>query len=408
MAACSREGRIAKTSARAPATRVAPVTDTMHGVKIVDRYRWLEGDNSDPNDPGRMTPEVTAWTDAQNSLHAQRARQPARPQGARGSAAPLMKVGSVTAPIVRGNRYFFSKREATQNQADRLLARGRARRRHASSSIRRRSIHPASRPSDGSRRPPTASSSRTARIAPATRTRRCTCWTSTPASRCRSRFRTGPRRRQWLPDGSGFVYQNLRSAKDPYSGQVMFHRMGTEPERDVVLFRQFTTAENAQAGDDWGPFGALSRDGRWLVLGYWVDTHVERSLARGFRRLPQDRQARRRRSVTVGADRHGVRHGDRRHAVPADDEGRAAGTRRRGRAPRSPARRTGATSCPSGSDAVIESVSFGRATIAVTYSKNASNVIEVFDSAGKPRGTLTQPGIGAASIARTRIAPRPT
>src|SRR6185503_9047848 len=23
----------------------------------------------------------------------------------------------------------------------------------------------------------------------------------------------------------------------------------------------------------WGPFGHLSRDGHWLVLGYWRDTH---------------------------------------------------------------------------------------------------------------------------------------
>ena len=30
----------------------------------------------------------------------------------------------------------------------------------------------------------------------------------------------------WLPDGSGFVYQNLKDPKDPYTGQVLFHRMG--------------------------------------------------------------------------------------------------------------------------------------------------------------------------------------
>ena len=29
---------------------------------------------------------------------------------------PLMEVGSVTPPIVRGNRYFFTKREGNQNQ----------------------------------------------------------------------------------------------------------------------------------------------------------------------------------------------------------------------------------------------------------------------------------------------------
>ena len=114
MAACSREGRIAKTSARAPATRVAPVTDTMHGVQITDRYRWLEGDNSDPNEPGRMTPEVSAWTDAQNSYTRSVLDNLPGRKALEDRLAALMNIGSVTAPIVRGNRYFFWNREATQ------------------------------------------------------------------------------------------------------------------------------------------------------------------------------------------------------------------------------------------------------------------------------------------------------
>ncbi len=77
----------------------------------------------------------------------------------------------------------------------------------------------------------------------------------------------------WLPDGSGFVYQNLKDPEDPYSGQVLFHRMGDATARDdPVLFRQFTQDENEKLATTWGPFGALSRDGRWLVLGYWIDT----------------------------------------------------------------------------------------------------------------------------------------
>ena len=55
LAACSGESRVTKTSARPPATRIAPVTDSIHGLNIIDNYRWLEGDNSDPNDQGKMT-----------------------------------------------------------------------------------------------------------------------------------------------------------------------------------------------------------------------------------------------------------------------------------------------------------------------------------------------------------------
>ena len=57
-----------------------------------------------------------------------------------------------------------------------------------------------------------------------------------------------------------------------------------------VLFRQFTKAENEKLATTWGPFGSLSRDGQWLLLGYWVDTEVERSLAGELRRVPAHRQ----------------------------------------------------------------------------------------------------------------------
>jgi hypothetical protein len=74
----------------------------------------------------------------------------------------------------------------------------------------------------------------------------------------------------WMPDGSGFLYQNLKDPKNPYSGQVLFHRMGTEVAADPVLFRQFTKEENEKLATTWGPGGSLSRDGRWLTLVYWT------------------------------------------------------------------------------------------------------------------------------------------
>src|SRR5205807_966486 len=46
------------TRAAPPAAPKKPVTDTYHGVAVLDDYRWLEnGDNKD----------VQAWSDAQNA-----------------------------------------------------------------------------------------------------------------------------------------------------------------------------------------------------------------------------------------------------------------------------------------------------------------------------------------------------
>src|SRR4029453_3567276 len=54
-------------AASPPASRTAPVTETVQGAEIVDPYRWLEGDLTDPKSMGKVTPEVGAWTDAQNA-----------------------------------------------------------------------------------------------------------------------------------------------------------------------------------------------------------------------------------------------------------------------------------------------------------------------------------------------------
>jgi len=50
-----------------PATRAEPVTETIHGTTLTDNYRWLEGNNADPEHMGKVDDDVAAWTDAQNA-----------------------------------------------------------------------------------------------------------------------------------------------------------------------------------------------------------------------------------------------------------------------------------------------------------------------------------------------------
>ncbi|HWR51991.1 MAG TPA: prolyl oligopeptidase family serine peptidase [Bryobacteraceae bacterium] len=92
--------------AQAPRTRTDNVVDTLHGVEIVDPYRWLEDQKS---------PETRAWIDAQN-------RYTRSFLGAIDNRAALTKrltelrrIDSVGTPIERGGRYFFSKRKADQD-----------------------------------------------------------------------------------------------------------------------------------------------------------------------------------------------------------------------------------------------------------------------------------------------------
>ncbi len=92
-----------------PATRAAPVTDTLHGDQVVDMYRWLEN---------RDDPDVIAWIDAQNAFSD---RYLTRFSELRESLATrLMKLYSGTetsAPIRIGQRYFFTRRAGDQNHA---------------------------------------------------------------------------------------------------------------------------------------------------------------------------------------------------------------------------------------------------------------------------------------------------
>jgi prolyl oligopeptidase len=378
-----------------PRTRVEPVTETFHGVDLVDPYRWLEGDNARPAEAGRVTAEVAAWTDAQNAYTRDvldhlpgRAEVEAR-------LRPLMEVGAIAAPAMRANRYFFSKREGRQNQPviywregpdgpDRVL------------------IDPAALDASGLTTVEWVSPSHDGRVV-AYGTSRAGDENTTLRLLDVDTGAVGPleipgrtQAPDWLPDGSGFVYRNLRDAKDPYSGQVRFHRRGTDPAGDALLFRQFTADEDPKLATTWGPTSSLSHDGRWLLLGYWVDTASNDLWLVDFDRFLR----------TGAIDRAVVTTG-----VP----GRAVGTVIDGtlflqttvEAPQgrvvaveasSPARARWRDVVPERRDAVIEAVSFGRGLIAVASLKNASSVVEVFDLAGRSRGVVAQPGIGSAAI----------
>jgi prolyl oligopeptidase len=374
---------------------VEPVEETLHGVAITDRYRWLEGDNSDPADQGKVTPEVAGWTDAQNSYTRTVLDNLPGRQALEARLRPLMEVGAVTRPIVRGNRYFFSKREGNQNQPVVYWREGYK-------GANKVLIDPARLDDSGLTTVEWFSPSQDGKLL-AYGTYRAGDEITTlhllDVDSSRSLDLEIPDKTQspdWLPDGSGFVYQNLKNPKDPYTGQVLFHRMGTDRRKDALLFRQYTKAENARLATTWGPFASLSRDGRWLVLGYWIDTKSNDLWLVDFDRFLKsgsiDKNV-----VTVGTDGQAfgtVVDGTLFiHTTKGAPRGRIVAA-----SASQPGQAQWRDIVPERSDAIIDTVSFGNGVIAVTYLKNASNVVEVFDFKGKPLGVVSQPGIGAAAV----------
>ena len=379
-----------------PATRVEPVTETLHGVAETDPYRWLEGDDSNPRRMGQVTAEVAAWTDAQNAYT--RSVLDALPgrKALEDRLRPLLEVGSVTKPAMRGDRYFFTRREGSQNQPVvywRQGYRGESRVLFDPAALDPTGLTTVEwfSPSEDGRRVAYG----TYRAGDENTTLHLM-----EVDGGRDLGLEIPNKTQapdWLPDGSGFLYQNLADPKDPYSGRVLFHRMGSDPGADPVLFRQYTRAENEKLATTWGPTGSLSRDGRWLVLGYWTGTRTNDLWVADFdawlRTGKLDKK-----EVTVGGDGTALgtvvdgtlflftNQGAHNGRVFAVD-------------PRDPRRESWREIVPERQDAVIQNVAVGKGVLAVEYLRNATSAIAVFGFDGTPRGEIRLPGLGSVSLA---------
>ena len=90
-----------------PETRIENVREIMHGVEIIDPYRWLED---------RESPETRAWLEAQRRYtHAMLDGLPYR-KAFRERFTELMRVDRSSVPIERNGAYFFMKRNTTDDQ----------------------------------------------------------------------------------------------------------------------------------------------------------------------------------------------------------------------------------------------------------------------------------------------------
>jgi prolyl oligopeptidase len=84
-----------------PKTAVEEVRDTLHGVELVDPYRWLEDQES---------PQTRAWIGEENAFsRSVLDKLPGRDAIAKRLEA-LIRVDTMTVPREQGGRYFFSRR----------------------------------------------------------------------------------------------------------------------------------------------------------------------------------------------------------------------------------------------------------------------------------------------------------
>ena len=234
-----------------PATREAPVEETIHGERFVDEYRWLEELEAD-------SPEVEAWTTSQNNhtrevLDALPCRSSLEKQ-----FRELLTVDSISAPSMRGSRYFYRQRKGTQNQSV-LLVRDGIR------GTARVLIDPNTLDKDGLISLDWYQPSQDGTLVAFGLSRAGDEMTTLHVLRTSNgewlpdEIPGKARISGWSPDGRGFLYSRLSDPADPYSRVIRWHVLGRSERHDETLFEQQEPSKV--------PFASLSRNGRWILHG---------------------------------------------------------------------------------------------------------------------------------------------
>ncbi|TWU09609.1 Prolyl endopeptidase [Symmachiella macrocystis] len=104
----AQDANSARPTVKRPQTKSEPVTDVLHGEKIVDPYRWLEDQQS---------PATREWIKQQNVYTDAMLKDLQGQDKITARLGQLMKVDAVGLPHARAGRYFFMKRRADQDLA---------------------------------------------------------------------------------------------------------------------------------------------------------------------------------------------------------------------------------------------------------------------------------------------------
>ena len=353
------------------------VEEILYGQKIVDPYRWME--NAENPETQRWVSEQMAYTRSLLDPLPER-------DSLRSRLSELMSIGSISAPQIGGEYYFYTKREGKQNQpvlfvreglrgADRALVDVNQLAQDGTVALdwwvpSERGTYVAYGTS------PSGSEISTLHII------------ETRAGRLLSDKieRTRAASIAWKTDDSGFFYTRypkkgtVPPGQEAYNRHVYYHALGTDPEKDPLVFGQGRDPE------DW-PLVDLSNDGRWLLIT------VEQGYTKTELYL-QDLQAGTAASrITEGRNSlYGGEIFNGRIFITSNED-----------APRyrmfsvdasAPARTNWKEIIPQ-SDAVLQGAAVVNGLLLANYEQNASSQLKLFAIDGRPLRDVPLPEIGS-------------
>ncbi|MRG95665.1 prolyl oligopeptidase family serine peptidase [Polyangium spumosum] len=362
-----------------PATKTVDVMETFFGTKVADPYRWLEDERS---------PEVQAWVKAQDELaRNELAKLPKREEFAKKLAA-LSYLESMSPPLRRGKRSFWSEKPADKEKRTTYWREGEK-------GEKKVLIDIASLSADGSTSLgawiPSYDGKWVAYIVHPNNADAGELRLREVATGKDSTIDTIPGAEYaiplWTPKSDGFYYvrvpvdPKIPASELPGHSEVRFHKLGKKADTDELVL--------AKNGDPETELDArLSRDGHFLVVNVLHGGNVNgikfldlRKKGAAWVDLVKGYEGSQSAFAYKGVIYLRTTEGSPRGRVFAVDPAR-------------PGRDQWKEIVPESKDAVLEDVSIVGGRLALTYLRKATSAIEVWTTAGKKVHAIELPGLG--------------
>jgi prolyl oligopeptidase len=254
---------------RPPETRRADVVDELHGVKIADPYRWLEDLDSE---------ETAAWVKAQNEVTFELLEGVPERAALRERLTRLWDFEKYGVPVIKGGRAFFAKNDGLQDQSPLYVA-------DSLDGEPRLLLDPNTLSADGTTALAAWVPSSDGTLLAYGLTFGGSDWMDWKVLDVASGKDLADHLKwikfsavSWTRDGKGFYYsrydeprpgQALEDAN--YWNKLFFHRLGTSQAEDELVYERKDEKE-------WGFYGGVTEDGRYLVITIWRSTEPKNLL----------------------------------------------------------------------------------------------------------------------------------
>jgi prolyl oligopeptidase len=238
-----------------PDTRTVDVSDKLHGVVVRDPYRWLEDEHA---------PDVQAWMKAEDDYaRGELAKMPGRAE-LEARMKELLYYDAIGAPVHRGNRYFYSRKDATKEKTVVYWKEG---------NTDKVLFDPNEWSKDGSKGLhgwfPSYDGKHVAYAVSEHNSDETEMHVIDVATgKDLPDVITGTKyaAASWTPDGKGFYYtwvpaadgKTVTTAERPGFAELRFHALGSDPAKDPIVHDATHDAETFLGG-------YVSRDGHWLI-----------------------------------------------------------------------------------------------------------------------------------------------